>query len=238
MIDLDTTDPIDATQAMAELSGMVLSDHSYEAVLGRATLIAQRAIPGAAEVSVTMENDRPVTVASSGPLANEVDESQYDAGYGPCLDALRLGVTIVVEDQATESRWPEYSPRAAAAGVRSSLSVPLPVDGHAIGAFNCYALQSHAFDEVAIKTAEDLAVYAGIVLNNADLYFTASSRAEQMAEAMKSRAVIEQAKGILIGSRRCDADDAFGILVRLSQETHRKLFDVAQAMVDQAVARA
>jgi AmiR/NasT family two-component response regulator len=52
---------------------------------------------------------------------------------------------------------------------------------------------------------------------------------------MQSRAVIEQAKGILIGQRRCTPQEAFDILVRLSQDTNRKLRDVAEALVAQAM---
>ena len=80
-----------------------------------------------------------------------------------------------------------------------------------------------------------MAAYAGIVLNNVGLYFSATSRADQMAEAMRSRAVIEQAKGILMGQRQCNSDEAFSILVRLSQQSHRKLRDVAMALVDHVI---
>jgi GAF domain-containing protein len=224
-----------ATVAALELAGIALSGPSYDEVLQRATEVAKRVVPGAAEVSVTMENGRPVTVAFSGQLAADVDESQYDAGYGPCLDAIRLQQTVVVEDLASESRWPKYTPRALDAGVRSSVSVPLPVDGRHVGGFNVYGTEPHAFDEKAVTLAEELAGYAGIVLNNASLYFSAATQAEQMAEAMRSRAVIEQAKGILMGSRRCTADEAFSILVKLSQESGRKLHLVAQSLVDYAI---
>ncbi|MFL6136214.1 MAG: ANTAR domain-containing protein [Frankiaceae bacterium] len=233
---LSGSGPLDAHQALRALSGIVLGDHSFDAVLQRATVVAKRTIPGAAEVSVTVKNGPPTTVAASGRLAEQADEAQYATGTGPCLDAIRLGQTIVVEDQATEDRWPEYVVRALAAGARSSCSVPLPVDTRIIGAFNAYGIEPHAFDEVSIKVAQDLAAYAGIVLNNVGLYFTATSRADQMAEAMKSRAVIEQAKGILMSQRHCSADEAFDILVRLSQQSHRKLREVAQALVDHVLA--
>jgi GAF domain-containing protein len=163
-----------------------------------------------------------------------VDETQYQEDEGPCLHAMRSGQTVVVTDQTTEDRWPGYDPRAVAAGVRSSCSVPLQVSGEFIGALNAYGTETHAFDDTAVAVAEDLAGYAGIVLNNAGLYFTAATHAEQMAEAMRSRAVIEQAKGILMGGRRCTADEAFQILARISQESQRKLRDVAAALVADA----
>ena len=71
------------------------------------------------------------------------------------------------------------------------------------------------------------------MLNNAGLYFTATTRADQLAESPRSRAVIDQAKGILMGTRRCTAEEAFDILVRLSQQSQRKLRDVANALVEQ-----
>ena len=218
-------------QALRELSGIVLGDHSFQAVLQRASEIAKRAITGADEVSVTMKDGHPTTVASSGPLATEVDESQYATGAGPCLQSIADGEVVLVVDMATETRWPPYVPRAMAAGVGSSLSIPLPVDGAYVGAFNAYSRTADAFDIKAVKVGEDLAAYAAIVLNNAGLYFTATTRADQLAEALRSRAVIDQAKGILMGARRCSAEEAFDILVRLSQQSQRKLRDVAQALV-------
>jgi D-serine dehydratase len=113
------------------------------------------------------------------------------------------------------------------------VSVPLPVDGTFVGAFNAYACFAHALDPAAVKLGQDLGAYTTIVLNNAGLYFTVTTRADQLAQAMRSRAVIDQAKGILMGMRRCGADEAFDILVRLSQQSQRKLRDVAQALLEQ-----
>ena len=158
---------------------------------------------------MTIENSQPRTVASTGSMAEQADDAQYDAGHGPCLDALRHGRTVVVRDQTIETRWPDYSPRAVEAGVRSSVSVPLPVDEENVGGLNVYGRQIDGFDEQAVEIAERLASHAGIILNNAGLYFTASARADQLTEAMQSRAIIEQAKGILMGTRRCTADEAF-----------------------------
>lgn len=225
-------DRIDLGQAVALLASIVLGHESFELVIERLTAVAKRAVPGAFEVSVTMRDRRPVTVAATDNFATAIDQAQYDAGYGPCLDALRAGRTVVVEDQSIETRWPQYSPRAVELGVGSSVSVPLRIADEHAAALNVYGDHAHAFTPEAVRATEDLAVYAAVVVNNADLYCTATSRAEQMSEAMASRAVIEQAKGVLMAGRRCSADEAFGILVKLSQETHRKLREIAQAIVD------
>jgi GAF domain-containing protein len=225
---------LDLPTAIMQMSSVVLGETtSIDAVLQRTTEVAKATIPGVYEVSVTMANGKPKTVASSGDFAVEVDERQYDADTGPCLQALRQGETVLVDNLVAETRWPEYTPGAIELGVGSSLSVPLQTAGTTIGAFNAYSLEPHAFDADAQDTAEKLAAYAAVAVNNASLYFTASSRADQMAEAMRSRAVIEQAKGMLMSARHCDADQAFEILVGLSSTSHRKLRDVAQAVVEE-----
>jgi GAF domain-containing protein len=229
------SDRLDVIAAVAALARIVLGSQSFEDVLHSLTAVTKRTVDGAFEVSVTIEGRDPVTVASTAAFANAVDEAQYAAGHGPCLHALRSGETVLVDNQLTETRWPTYSERAAAAGVGSSVAVPLQIEDEHIAALNIYGAQPHAFNANAVSAAEQLAVYAAVVINNASLYVSATSRAEQLSEAMSSRAAIEQAKGILMGSRRCTADDAFGILVKLSQQTHRKLRDVAQAVIDQVV---
>jgi GAF domain-containing protein len=230
----DEPTQIQLADAILELSGILLgSNTSMDAVLDLAVRVAQRTIPGADEVSVTIQNGEPKTVAASGKFATIVDEKQYHAGEGPCLEAISRGEPVAVDDLQTESRWPEYTPKAIEAGVGSSFSVPLIAGERTIGAFNAYATTPEAFDDQGKATAENLAAYAGIVLNNASLYFDASSHADQMDQAMRSRAVIEQAKGILMGSRHCNADEAFGILVDLSQHSHRKLHEVARTVVEE-----
>jgi len=180
-----------------------------------------------------IDNGSPRTVAFSGELAVRVDESQYAAGYGPCLDAARRGEKIRVDDLRDEAaRWPDYVPPALAAGVLSSLSLPLNVNDRLIGAVNIYSLDSHTFKGAPEESAAALAQYGGVLLSNANIYYQATSMAEQMQQAMSSRAVIEQAKGVLMAQRHCTADEAFDALVRLSQESHRKLRDVATSIIE------
>src|SRR4051794_11093766 len=217
------------------LAGIMLGDTQPEAVLRRACDATKAVIPGADDVSVTLiELDRPRTAASSGELAARADHQQYAAGEGPCLDAARTGSPVLVPDLAAEDRWPGYVPAGLEAGVRGSLSVPIEVP-NVVGALNIYAREAAAFDEDVVGVAFDLGQYVGIVANATDEWNRASTLAQQMQEAMESRGVIEQAKGILMAQRRCTAEEAFEMLVRLSQESHRKLRDVASALVQQTV---
>ena len=182
-----------ARQARQDLLGLVLTDHSCQNALQRATEIAKRVIPGADEVSVTMDNGKPTTVASSGPFATRVDESQYETHSGPCLQAIADGEVVLVADMAAETRWPLYLPRARAAGVGSSLSVPLSIEGGHVGAFNAYSRRADAFNDGAMELAADLAAYAAMVVDNAGRSWSAATVVDQPAELAHSSAAGDEA---------------------------------------------
>jgi GAF domain-containing protein len=223
------------TQVLHDLLSLVLDHETMGAALDRASVVIAGAIDGADEVSVTMGTEPPHTIAFSGDLALKADESQYEADAGPCLQAMRTDVVVRVDDLETDDRWPGYQPGGLAAGVRSSLSLPLHGGKRSIGALNIYSRKPAIFDANKTAGAMEVATYAGVVLANAELYYAASDRAEQMRQAMESRAVIEQAKGVLMAQQRCDAERAFFLLVRISQTTHRKLRDVAADLVAEAI---
>ncbi|RZS80155.1 GAF domain-containing protein [Motilibacter rhizosphaerae] len=216
-------------QVLDELATTVLVDEPRDAVLARVTALAREAIGPAEDVSLTLlEGERAFTAAHTGQLALDADELQYERGAGPCMDAARAGVVLVVSDMATEERWPSYAPAAAAKGVGSSLSVPLPVQVSTIGGLNVYSTSTHAFDDPdVVALSQRVAQLAAVVIANATSYASALDQARQLSEAMASRAVIEQAKGIIMGARRCSADDAFAELARASQHANRKLRDLA-----------
>ena len=115
------------------------------------------------------------------------------------------------------------------------MSIPVPLQREVSAALNIYSTEQDAFDSGAVELASTFAAYAGVALANMHLYEAQAQLAEQLQTAMQSRAVIEQAKGILVGARRCTPEEAFDILVRISQDTNRKLRDVAQALLDEAI---
>ncbi|HEX8003365.1 MAG TPA: GAF and ANTAR domain-containing protein [Mycobacteriales bacterium] len=223
---------VDQVAAFAELGGIVFAEHSLAAVMERIAALAKATIPGADEVSVTLVNGEPVTAAATGSLALDVDEAQYAAGTGPCLDAAEAATTVLIADMAAEDRWPEVTPVARDRGAQSSLSIGLPVQQRVYGALNIYSRSPHAFDGDAVAAAESFARYAAVAVANATLYQATAALAEQMKEAMKTRAVIDQAKGILMGAHGCDSETAFSLLVTASQRHNRKLREIAQGIVD------
>lgn len=227
--------PTDPTEAFAELGQIKLSETDLNGVLARIAEAARRTIPGAEQVSVTLVRSGGAhTAAYTGEPALIADEWQYVRGHGPCLDAAQGGATMSVPDMAAEARWPDWAAHARAAGVGSSLSIGLPIQDAVVGALNVYGAERDAFDEDSIRLAETFAGYAAVALANAHLYDTTATLAQHMQVAMESRAVIEQAKGLIMGERRCTPDEAFAILAKVSQESNRKLRDVAAALVKRA----
>ena len=232
MTDLE---PMDPNEAFAELGRIRLADVEIDTLLDKIAQLAKRTIPGASEVSVTLvQGDDAHSAAFTGALALRLDEMQYERGYGPCLDASAGNASVSVTDTANEERWPDWAGAAQEAGAHSSLSIGLPVHEKVTGALNIYATKAHAFDDDAAALARTFAGFAAVGLANAHLYQTQATLAGDMQKAMESRAVIEQAKGIIMGERRCTAAEAFAVLSKLSQHSNRKLRDVAAALVAKA----
>ena len=226
--------PPDASEAFAELGRIVLGEQPLEAILEQVVHIATRVLPAQVEASITFiaGDEHPSTVAFTGEPALALDERQYEDDRGPCLDAATSGQLISIPDVTAETRWPKFTQAAAERGVGSTLSVPLPMQRQVTGALNFYATEPGAFSDQSIELAETFAAHAAVAAANAHLFESTAALAEQMKHAMATRAVIEQAKGIIMRDRSCSADEAFDGLVRLSQESHLKLRDVAQRLVD------
>jgi GAF domain-containing protein len=226
---------MDPHEAFAELGRIRLADIDIDVLLDKIAQLAKRSVPGAAEVSVTLlHSGSPVTAAFTGELALTLDEWQYARGRGPCLDAAQAATVVSVPDTSTDDRWSDWASSACGRGVYSSLSIGLPIQESVVGALNIYGTKPQAFDDDAVALAQAFAGYAAVAMANAHLYDSTASLAHHMQTAMESRAVIEQAKGIVMGERRCTAEEAFGILVKVSQDSNRKLRDVAVALVDKA----
>jgi GAF domain-containing protein len=211
------------------LRRFLVGESDLPAMLTDIVELATKSVPGADVASITMiTNDAPTTPVFTDDVALELDRVQYRVGDGPCLTSLRhQGVERVATE--CDHRWPAFSAAAVERGVKATLSAPL-IDGEAAkGALNLYSRSSFGDDaaEIACLFADQLGVAA---LNAAD-YVQRAAMADQLLAAMESRAVIEQAKGILMRAEQCDTQQAFDILRRTSQGQNRKLREVARDLV-------
>ena len=221
-----------AFQRLAELR---LKNHSLESALQEVADLAKASVPGASEVSVSLvSKNKAETVVTTGQLAVDLDERQYERGYGPCLDAASTGQVMCIEDARAEPRWGDYTQTAVEHGALSSVSVPITVqETPAVSAaLNIYGTEAHAFDEEDVRTAVTLADQAESMLENMYAHHLAEQLVEQLTSALSTRPVIDQAKGILMRDRGCTADEAFALLVSASQRSNRKLRDIAQEVVN------
>jgi GAF domain-containing protein len=226
------TDPDDAVQpAFEELGRISFAEHSLESVLQTVTALATSVLPGEPLTSVTIIDDRPTTVASSGDLALELDRVQYRLGDGPCLTAASTGQAAEIVDTRAAAEWTEFAAVAAAAGCGSVLSFPLPVREKVAGALNVYGREFAVADERTRRLLSRFADYAVVPVSNMYLYETALERAEHLAVALDSRAVIDQAKGILMERYKLTPDQAFQALTRVSMDTNTKVRDIADHFV-------
>ncbi len=224
--------PADAVQALELLGQLSLRDQSMEGLLRTVADLAKTVMPGNPEASVSLlVHGRPSTPAYTGQLAMDLDGSQYGHDYGPCLHAARTGELVTVADARADTRWPGYMESAVQHGSLSSLSLPLPMREGVAGALNIYAREADAFDERSRSIATGFAPYAAVAAGNLYEYQSARDTADDLRRALESRAVIDQAKGILMERHKLTADQAFQRLAEASMTADLRLRAVADHLV-------
>jgi GAF domain-containing protein len=227
--------PDHLTEGIAELSRLLVNEEALDDTLHRVADLACRNIGGADLAGVTLLRDgKPTTAVFTDPASPEMDSAQYDTGVGPCLDAWRHQQVFRIDSTADDGQWPAFSQAAADHGIQSTISLPLAVRGNGIGALNLYSKQAAAFSDEDEQVGSLFADQPSVALTNAQLYDSAYRLTQQLQEALTSRAVIDQAKGILMGQRGVGVDEAFTLLRTTSQRENRKLRDIAQELVDRA----
>jgi transcriptional regulator with GAF, ATPase, and Fis domain len=217
-------------EALRSLTGLLeLPTGAFEAMAS----LAARAVPGCDGASVSvLEADGAVTTAgASDQRTMQLDDLQYDNDEGPCLSAIRTAIVVQVDDFSHDSRYSRFAPAAAALGVSSCLSVPLSRSAQTIGGLNLYGEKVHAYDDAAGATGEQVAIEASLLVATRRAHQQSLNLVDTLHATMASRAVIEQAKGIVMAGSHCDADHAFDILRRASQRQNVKLRDIAQTIV-------
>jgi GAF domain-containing protein len=219
-------------RSFADLAGLLISEHDTAATLARVSDLAVLGLPACDSASVSLvERDIVTTASFAGELARAGDDAQIREGEGPCLSAIAGRTMILCDAVAEESRWPRFCAAASELGVGAVLSAPLVVD-HSVGALNLYSTKPHSFEERHRTLASLLAGQAAVALANALVHEREVTLSSQLREALVSRAVIDQAKGIIMERERCSPEEAFEILRKMSQHTNRKLRDIAQQAVD------
>lgn len=218
-----------SAETFAEVARSLLAQQDVQQTLQRIVDLAVETVAGCDAAGITFIKGKELsTPAASDDVPRHVDAIQYEVGEGPCLDAIREHEIFRTGDLGREQRWPRFSSRARKeTGVTSMMCFRLFVDGDTFGALNLYSKARDAFDDRARAVGLVFAAHAAVALSTA-------LHDEQMEEALRSRDVIGQAKGILMAREGVGAEEAFEMLRRASQRVNMKLRDVARQIAESA----
>ena len=211
---------------LGELARSLQREESTGRTLERVVQTAIELVPGAEEgsISVVAARRHVHSEAASGSLPERVDALQAETGEGPCLSAVFEQQTVRVADMRSEQRWPRFSASAAEAGAAAMLSFQLYVEGDNLGALNLYARTAGAFDDESEHIGLLFATHAAVA-------FSGAQTADELRASMATRDLIGMAKGILMERHKVTGAEAFTLLAGVSQDTNRKLRDIADELV-------
>lgn len=217
----------------AEIGGVLDSMEEVSDYLERVVHAVRRHVSGCDEVGITvLSGDRPHTAAYTTVQTLEIDAAQYALDEGPCLDSARHRRENIVEDiTVDDERWPRFCAEARAEGMRSLMALPLLSGEECVGAINLYGWAPGAFEEfdaTLVRVAASRCADAIVALTALD---GARRLAGQLEQAMASRAVIEQAKGVLMALRGVNEHEAFDAIRKMSQDNNVKVRVLAQQIV-------
>jgi hypothetical protein len=226
---MEPTPLSDVADAMADVVASMQEPTKVEETLELITRSAAETIPGILEasISITTRTGEIQTLAPTGPRVTRADHLQYELHEGPCLDAAIEESVVIVNDLASDPRWPDFGPKAAALGFGSQVAFQFRADPHVRGALNLYADGPYGLDQDSIHLGSMFAGQIAVAMGWA-------KQEQTLTEALATRNLIGQAVGIVMERYQLDSDRAFAFLVRLSQSANKKLRTVAATLVDSA----
>src|SRR5688500_3194149 len=234
------SDPWEGASAEAsDLAGRLLQLAAFpanaevvDAALRLVVALAHATVSGADGVSVMLSRAGSLAaVAASDETISGMDADQYATGQGPCVSAATDGHPIYVESLDTESRWPEFIPRARQRGINSILSMPLLTQGRPLGALNIYSNRAGALSDPEHALAALCAQQASDLLASAAVDVSAEELSGRLRDALQIRETIAMAVGVVMNREGVSADDAQALLLQSSHQSAIPLREQAQAIV-------
>jgi GAF domain-containing protein len=219
-------------QTLSRFAVVLPARYDLEAALSELTE-SVTAVLGLCGSGVTMAEDgrlRFVTAVSHA--SGELERSQEEQQAGPCREAYQTGQVVRVTDVREESsRWPEFAVIATSLAVAGVAGIPMRLDDQIIGALNLYSPEPREWSDVDIAVASVLADVATSYVVNASKLRQQEQLSEQLQEALESRVVIEQAKGITAYKNAVTIDRAYQLMRRHARNNNASLRLVAEAIV-------
>jgi transcriptional regulator with GAF, ATPase, and Fis domain len=223
----------DLVRSLTELVRTLTEDESVPETMQSILALLLRSVPGCDAASITVFDDRgqPGTSAATDEATYKLDSRQYALADGPCLDAARCKKVNRWDLREVEQRWPEFADLAKKMGLHSYLSAGLDIAGRPVGAMNLASHDPDGFGQLDEELVALFTAPAAAAIAVAGRYSGARNLAAQFEQALGSRAVIDQAIGIIMAESRCDASQAFATLTRASNNRNMKLRDLAAEIV-------
>jgi PAS domain S-box-containing protein len=225
--------PASLPEVMSRLSALPSHDRNLQDVLVKAVSLCRQTLDPPCEVSISIgPPDEPAAISATSQRAQAIDGAQWEAGEGPRVTAFEQRELVVSSDLRQDPRWPALALRIPE-GVVSAVAAPIEVGDRVVGTLSVFT--DHAREADAVReTLELLAATLGAVVYELELGEELDRLGEDMKRALSSRAVIEQAKGIVMAQLRCTPEQAFAHLAELSSARELKLREVARLVVEQA----
>jgi GAF domain-containing protein len=231
----ETPVPFAVAQALAKTSALLLADDELDRFLDDLCQLTAGAMPGIASCGVTLALDgRPRTIAWTDERTKRIDDVQYLASDGPCVEALSTGEVVTMNNLTEETRWAAFRGGVDEQDLRCSMSLPLVRGDEHIGVLNCYGDAPYDYDSADHAIGALFATQVANAVTASMRYTSQVQLSEQLQQALASRAVIDQAIGILIAQNGCSPEEGFDMLRKASQRSNTKLRDVAANIVEGA----
>jgi GAF domain-containing protein len=213
---LEGVDPVDA--------GL---DHALELAVSETDDVFS--VDGAGLMLLSEDGVLRYTAASDGP-GRMLEVLQEQFGEGPCVDAFLEDALVLAGDMAADPRWPSVGPLAAGHGVRAVLGVPIDLPEGPVGTLNVYAARLHRWDQAEVAAIQAYTRVVASLLRAAVRAHASGAAASQLQQALDSRSLIEQAKGIIMERRGLDQQAAFELLRSHARSTRTRLHEVARSV--------
>ena len=198
------------------------------------TLASYQVAACSGATAVLWRGSEPAVRAASHPDLPGLDDVPLSSGRGPVVEALSSGGPVSCADTLTETRWPEYASAALHRGVRCCVALAYRPGPDAV-TLSLYGARPRALESG--QFAELLTAFGGAVMGNAAEYGDAKRTALQLRAAAESRALVDQAKGMLMQALGCSAEAALDRLRQISQERNMRVTDVARTIINSRGAR-
>ena len=219
-------------KTLSRFAVVLPAHYDLEAALSELTE-SVTAVLGLSGSGVTMaEEGRLHFVTAVSEASGELERNQEQQQAGPCRDAYDTGEVVRVSDVRVEStRWPEFSAAASRLAVAGVAGIPMRLADQIIGALNLYSPQPREWSDEDIAVAAVLADVATSYVVNASKLRQQEQLSEQLQQALESRVVIEQAKGITAQQHAVSVDQAYQRMRRHARNNNASLRLVAEAIV-------